>query len=89
MQDNINKYIGIVKIETESMVGLDVQLLTKSYNDIETINEWFNLYPESKHIILENNSELNEMFSSFEDLTPVTEEEKNGYEEAKKLYLNL
>jgi hypothetical protein len=89
MKNNIKKYLGIVIKETESMGGLDRQVLTKTYNKKETLDTWFNMYPNSKHIILDNTLELNLFFEEFYDLTPVTEEEKKEAEETRKIYKKL
>ena len=81
----IKKYIGIVKNYHENMVWCRIELLSKFYNDCNTFQEWFNLYPESEHIILENTEELYNMFSIFEDRRhPITEEKKQNIEEGKK-----
>ena len=50
----IKKYIGIVKNYHGCMSGCRIELLSKFYDDHATFQQWFNLYPESEHIILEN-----------------------------------
>lgn len=86
----IKKYIGIVKNYHDCMSGCRMELLSKFYDDHATFQQWFNLYPESEHIILENTEELYNMFSIFEDRRhPITEEEKQDIEEGKKLYKKL
>ena len=86
----IKKYIGIVKNYHDCMSGCRIELLSKFYDDYATFQQWFHLYPESEHIILENTEELYNMFSIFEDRRhPITEEEKQNIEEGKKLYKKL
>lgn len=86
----IKKYIGIVKNYHDCMSKCRIELLSKFYDDHATFQQWFNLYPESEHIILENTEELYNMFSIFEDRRhPITEEEKQNIEEGKKLYKKL
>ena len=85
----MKKYLGIVKIYEEYMGKVNVILKSKTYDEELSIYEWFKLYPESEHVILENNTELDEMFEIFRDMTPITEEEKQLMEEAKVLYKKL
>ena len=86
----IKKYIGIVKNYHGCMSGCRIELLSKFYDDHATFQQWFNLYPESEHIILENTEELYNMFFIFEDRRhPITEEEKQNIEGGKKLYKKL
>lgn len=81
----MKKYIGILKIIYEDHNGGHSKLLMKSYDDKDTFNEWFDKYPGSEHIILENNNQLYSMFLDYEDvLTPITEEEKTAVENATK-----
>lgn len=54
----MKKYIGILKIIYEDHNGGHSKLLMKSYDDKDTFNEWFDKYPGSEHIILENNNQL-------------------------------
>ena len=51
-------YLGIVKKVTETMVGVDMQIITKFANDEETLEGWMRLYPEQEGIILNNNELL-------------------------------
>ena len=85
----MKKYIGIVKIYNENMSGLNIKILSKTYDDTKSIKEWFNLYPNSEHIMLLNTKELDSMFEIFRDMTPITEEEKQLQEKAKVLYKKL
>lgn len=81
----MNKYLGIVKIYDESMSGLHITILSRTYNDLDLLNEWINLYPNSEHIILDNTLELDSMFEIFRDMTPITKEEKESMSKAKVL----
>ena len=81
----MNKYLGIVKIYDESMSGLHITILSRTYNDLDLLNEWINLYPNSEHIILDNTLELDSMFEIFRDKTPITKEEKESMSKAKVL----
>ena len=85
----MKKYIGIVKIYDECMSGVNVNLLSKVYDDVELINKWFSLYPDSEHIILQNTKELDSMFEIFRDMTPITEDEKQVMRKNKMLYKRL
>ena len=82
----MEKYLGIVKKETEAAAGINIKILTRFSNSKSMLMQWMGLYPKSKNIILENTAELDCFFKDFEDCSPVTEEEKK---EAKKLYGNL
>lgn len=85
----MKKYLGLIKIYEEHMAGTGVKLLSKTYDDVNLINLWFNMYPNQEHIILENNEKLDSMFETFEDMTPVTEEEKESMNQANKLYKKI
>ena len=85
----MKKYIGIIKIYDESMSGVNIRLLSKTYDNVALINEWFKLYPKSEHIILQNTKEIDSMFKIFRDMTPITKEEKNSLEKAKVLRKRL
>jgi hypothetical protein len=85
----MEKYLGIVKLVVEGMNGVSYKLLTKSYDDPNLLKDWFSLYPYSERIILLNNKELESMFSSFKDLTPVSQMEKEHYEAAQDVYDGL
>lgn len=81
----MKKYIGILKINYENQNGVHSKLLMKNYDDIDIFNEWFNKYPNSEHIVLENNEKLYSIFLEYEDvLTPITDEEKLEVENATK-----
>lgn len=82
----MKKYVGIIKLSTETMVGVDFHLLSMFSDDIEDIEEWKMLYPKSQLIIVENNSDLQKFFEEFEDNMPITEKDK---EAARKLYKKL
>lgn len=85
----MKKYLGIVKEHFEGMTGLQISLLSRTYDDIDLINKWFDLYPNSEHTILLNNEELDSIFEVFKDMTPITDDEKKSMEEAKRLLRNL
>lgn len=82
----MEKYLGIVKKETESEIGIVIKILTRFSNSKSLLMQWIELYPKAKNIILENTAELDCFFKDFEDVSPVTEEEKK---EAEKLYDSL
>lgn len=85
----MKKYLGIVKIYDEHMGGVNIIIKSKTYDDATLINEWYNLYPNSEHVMLQNTQELDSMFEIFRDMTPITEEEKQSMEQAKVLYKRL
>ena len=85
----MKKYLGIVKRYHESMSGIRIEILTKRYNDSSLIDEWFKLYPNCEHVMLNNNKKLDSMFDIFEDMTPITEEEKRSMQRTMKLYKDL
>lgn len=81
----MKKYIGILTVTNEYVYGLETKILTKTYDDKDLLEKWFLLYPDSPHIILENNEILDFIFKVFEDcLTPITEEEKKAIEIANE-----
>lgn len=82
----MEKFLGIVKKETKSAIGVQVRLLTKFENSKEKLEEWMKMYPDAESIVLENTTELDLFFRDFEDYTPMTEEEKR---KAKEAYDNL
>ena len=82
----MKKYLGIVKKQTESVIGLDIRIRTKFSNSKSAIKQWMKLYPSSENILLNNSKNLEKFFMDFEDVTPVTEAEKT---EAKRLYEEL
>ena len=79
----MKKYLGIIKIEIESIAGLNLKILTKFSNEKYYLEKWLRLYPNSKKLILENNEELQDFFKDFEDNSPVTQDEFNT---SKSLY---
>ena len=85
----MKKYLGIVKIYDEYMNGINIIIKSRTYDDETLINEWFNLYPNSEHVMLQNTQELDLMFEIFRDMTPITDEEKQSMEQAKVLYRRL
>ena len=84
----MEKYLGITKIMSESMIGINIKILTRFSDDKAYLERWFELYPDSEKIILKNNRELKIFFEDFEDFFPVTEREREethiAYEEFKK-----
>ncbi|MBQ4263688.1 MAG: hypothetical protein IJB83_05580 [Bacilli bacterium] len=85
----MKKYLGIIKVYSEHMSGVNVKILSKTYDDINLIKLWFDLYPGSEYVILENTKELDSMFEFFKDMTPITEEEKEIVEKARVLYKKM
>ena len=85
----MKKLLGIVKLYDESMNGINIKILSRTYDEIELINKWFDLYPGSEHVLLNNTQELNSMFEIFKDMTPITQEEKDSIKNAKKLLYKL
>lgn len=79
----MKKYLGIVKITNESMIGINIEIHTRFSNSKSYIEKWFKLFPNSKTIILDNTRELQDFFEDFEDYSPVTKKEK---EKAQKIY---
>ena len=71
------------------MSGVNIIIKSKTYDDKTLIHEWFNLYPNSAHIILKNTKELDSMFEIFRDMTPITKEEKHSMEKTKILHRRL
>ena len=63
----MKKYLGIIKIEIESIAGLNLKILTKFSNEKYYLEKWLRLYPNSKKLILENNEELQD-FHYMKDL---------------------
>lgn len=86
MTQSIKKYLGIVRICLEDMSGASYKLLSKTYDDYDYLLQWFKLYPEDEHLMLENNKKLDSMFLPFKDPVPITEEEKLETKKAQKLY---
>ena len=85
----MKKYLGIVKIYDEYMSGVNIIIKSRTYDDENLIYEWFKLYPDSEHVMLQNTEELDSMFKIFKDMTPITDEEKQKMEKAKVLYKRL
>lgn len=85
----MDKYLGIVKLYDDGMSGTSVRILSKTYNDLHSLQNWLSLYPNSEYVVLNNTQKLDSMFEIFRDMTPITEEEKNEMENAKTLLKNL
>ena len=85
----MKKYLGIVKICDEHMSGVNIIIKSRTYDDEALMNEWFKLYPGSEHVMLQNTQELDSMFEIFNDMTPLTDEEKQDNERVKTLYKSL
>ena len=85
----MKKYLGIVKIYDEYMSGVNIIIKSRTYDDENLIYEWFKLYPNSEHIILQNTEELDSMFEIFKDMTPITGEEKKEMKKARLLLKRL
>lgn len=82
----MEKFIGIVKKETRTAIGVQTRLLTRFEDTKEKLDEWIKIYPGVESIVLDNTAELDQFFRDFEDYTPMTEEEKA---KAKAAYDNL
>lgn len=61
-------YLGILKKVTETMIGVDMQMITKFADNESELEEWMRSYPKHKGIILKNNEILEDFFEDFEDL---------------------
>ena len=85
----MKKFLGIVKLYDESMSGINIKILSRTYDEVELINKWFDLYPDAEHVLLNNTQELNSMFEIFKDMTPITQEEKDSIKNAKKLLKSM
>ena len=79
--EDMKKYVGVVQVVHEFMAGCRIEIKSRYYDDKALIDKWFELYPDSEKILLENNPSINEFFEIFEDFTPITPEE---WEEHKK-----
>ncbi len=83
----MKKYLGMVKVETEYMSGLKVELRVKFSDDKAYIEQWMKLYPNCDKLIFENTPELDRFFWVFQDFrTAVTQEER---EDGEKAYREL
>lgn len=79
----MKKYLGMVKVETEYMSGLKVELRVKFLDDKAYIEQWMKLYPNCDKLIFENTPELDRFFWLFQDFwTAVTQEERENGEKA-------
>lgn len=72
----MRKYLGIVRVERESMVGLDIRIYTKFSGHKSYIEKWFALYPDCKKVLLENTPELEAVFEHLDDFRFVTKAEE-------------
>lgn len=72
----MRKYLGIVRVERESMAGLDIRIYTKFSGHKSYIEKWFALYPDCEKILLENTPELEAVFKDFDDFRFVTKAEE-------------
>ena len=79
----MKKYLGMVKVETEYMSGLKVDLRVKFSDDKVYIEQWMKLYPNCDKLIFDNTPELDRFFWLFQDFwTAVTQEEREAGEKA-------
>ena len=79
----MKKYLGMVKVETEYMSGLKVELRVKFSDDKAYIEQQMKLYPNCDKLIFENTPELDRFFWLFQDFwTAVTQEERENGEKA-------
>ena len=76
----MDKYIGFIKVYE----GNVEKILSKTCNNEELLKIWFDLYPNSKHIILENNEELDSMYKMlFSDEKEIVEDKNKSYKKTK------
>ena len=54
----MKKYLGMVKVETECMAGMRVELRVKFSDDKAYIEQWMKLYPNCDKLIFDNTPEL-------------------------------
>ena len=79
----MKKYLGMVKVETEYMSGIKVDLRVKFSDDKAYIEQWMKLYPNCDKLIFDNTPELDRFFWLFQDFwTAVTKEEREAGEKA-------
>ena len=79
----IKKYLGIVKVETESMSGIRVDLRVKFSDDKSCIERWMELYPNCDKLIFDNTPELDRFFGCFLlQYNGFTQEEREAGEKA-------
>ena len=72
----MEKYLGIVKVTEESMIGVKISILSMFSNNKSTIKKWFSFYPKSEKLLLENNRKLNSFFEDFEDYSIIYDGEE-------------
>jgi hypothetical protein len=77
----MEKYLGIVKKETQSASGINISILTRFSSSKRVLRKWMKLYPNDENILIENTAELETFFKDFEDISPITEDEKKTAEE--------
>lgn len=84
------KYLGSIKIEKESMSGLEVRIITKSSSRKEEVEEWTKLYPDSESLVIECDDITLEFFECFNDISSksMTGEEKRKAEETYRKFWN-
>ena len=87
--EDMKKYVGVVQVVHEFMAGCRIDIKSRYYDDKALIDKWFELYPDSEKILLENNPSINEFFEIFEDFTPITEEEKKEMEKVEKIHREM
>ena len=85
----MKKYLGIVRLDNYVIGGLNTTIKVKMYDNLDDMNKWFKHYYTSAHILLENSEELENFYNLFYDNTPISEEEINNYNKAKKLYKKI
>ena len=89
----MERYIGIVQINEESMAGLTISFKYRDFysNEKRLLRKWFSLYPkcktatkEVKHVLLPYTKDLEEMFGIYRDFTPLTKKEEEQEDRIKK-----
>ena len=85
----MDKYLCIIKLHVDGMNGTGVRMLSKTHNDLHSLQNWLSLYPNSEYVVLNNAQELDSMFEIFGDMASIDEEEKQETENTKTFLKNL
>ena len=67
----MEKYIGLIKITNESMMGIDIKLLSRFASSKSYLEKWFRMYPDLEHVIIDNSEENESFFIDYEDISTV------------------
>lgn len=84
----MKKYLGIIKLVTETAIGVNIRVLTKFSSSKSYIAKWMDMYPNAHKILLDNNESLEQFFKDFEDYTAVTKTEKVRAEKLYQRFMN-